>query len=139
MRVAIAGFALESVYFLPVETGVAAFEANALRGEELVRALRGTASVGGGFIDVLEYAGAEILPLVYTDGSAAGPASDAAFEAYCDEIADGLRREASQLDGALLFLHGAMTTPTRPDPETELLQAARVSRSPRYQEILDRK
>ncbi len=39
MRVAIAGFALESVYFLPVETGVAA------------------------------------------------------FEAYCDEIADGLRRE----------------------------------------------
>jgi microcystin degradation protein MlrC len=125
MRIAIAGFALESVSFLPVETGIARFETNALRGPELVDGLRGTASVGGGFIDVLEQAGAGILPLVYTDCSAAGPASDEAFAAYRDEIADGLRREASGLDGVLLFLHGAMVTPTRPDPETDLLRAVR--------------
>jgi microcystin degradation protein MlrC len=125
MRIAIAGFALESVSFLPVETGLAEFEAHALRGRDLVAGLRGTASVGGGFIDVLEQAEADILPLVYTDCSAAGPAGDEAFEAYRDEIAEGVRRAAADLDGVLLFLHGAMTTPTRPDPETELLRAVR--------------
>jgi microcystin degradation protein MlrC len=130
MRVAIAGFALESVSFLPVETGIAEFEDNALRGEELFQGLRGTASVGGGFIDVLEDAGADISPLVYTDCSAAGPASDEAFEAYRDEVTNGLRRQASGLDGVLLYLHGAMTTPTRSDPETELLRALRDAIGP---------
>ncbi|UCH73458.1 MAG: M81 family metallopeptidase [Rhodospirillales bacterium] len=126
MKIAIAGFALESVSFLPVETGLADFESIALRGYALIEGLRGTASVGGGFIDVLEDAGVEIMPLVYTDCSAAGPASDEAFEFYRDEIANGLRRERRSLDGVLLYLHGAMTTPTRPDPETELLRAVRT-------------
>lgn len=130
MRVAIAGFALESVSFLPVETDLAAFEAIALRGDALILGQRDTASVGGGFIDVLESSGTEMLPIVYTDCSAAGPASDEAFEAYRDEIADTLERNAEQLDGVLLFLHGAMTTPTRPDPETELLQAVRSAIGP---------
>jgi microcystin degradation protein MlrC len=127
MKIAIAGLALESVSFLPVETGLADFESNALRGHALIEGLRGTASVGGGFIDILEDAGAEILPLVYTDCSAAGPASDEAFEFYRDEIANGLRRERRGLDGVLLYLHGAMTTPMRPDPETELLRAVRAA------------
>ena len=78
----------------------------------------------GGFVDVLQAAAAEIVPLVYTDCSAAGPASDQAFERVRDEL---LRRlaEAGPLDGLLLFLHGAMTTPSRPDPEGDLLEALR--------------
>jgi microcystin degradation protein MlrC len=79
---------------------------------------------------VLEDAGEEICPLVYTDCSAAGPASDEAFEFYRDEIAIGLRQEASRLNGVLLYLHGAMTTPVRPDPETELLHAVRAAIGP---------
>jgi microcystin degradation protein MlrC len=130
MRIAIAGHALESASFLPCETGVAEFEANALRGDALVEGMRDTVSVGGGFVDVLEAAGVEILPLVYSDCSAAGPASDEAFETYRDEIVAGLAREASRLDGVLLYLHGAMTTPTRPDPETEFLHAVRGAIGP---------
>ena len=123
-RIAIGGFALESVSFLPGETGVEDFERQARRGDDLVDALAGSASAGGGFVDVLKAAAAEIVPLVYTDCSAAGPASDQAFERVRDEL---LRRlaEAGPLDGLLLFLHGAMTTPSRPDPEGDLLDALR--------------
>ena len=103
MRIAIAGFALESVSFLPVLTGRAEFERTAVRGADMIEALADSASVGGGFIEVLRAAGAEIVPLVYTDGSAAGPASDEAFEAYCREICDGLAAEAGRLFYLSLF------------------------------------
>lgn len=123
-RIAVGGFALESVSFLPRETGLADFEREARRGAELTDGLQDSATVAGGFLGVLAQAGAEIVPLVYTDCSAAGPASDAAFEHYRDEIVDGIAT-AGPLDGVLLFLHGAMTTPSRPDPEGDLLQAVR--------------
>jgi len=131
MRVAVAGLALESVSFLPVETGREGFERLAARGPDLVARLRGTASVGGGFLEVLEDAGAEVVPLVYADCSAAGPASDAAVDAYRDEIASGLTAQAGRLDGVLLYLHGAMTTPTRAAPDLEILAAARAAVGPR--------
>jgi microcystin degradation protein MlrC len=130
MRVAIAGLALESVSFLPGETGVAAFEREALRGPGMTAALRGQASVGGGFVQGLEEAGIEPLPLVYSDCSAAGHASDEAFERYRDEICHGIAGQRAQLDGVLLYLHGAMTTPTRICPETELAACAREALGP---------
>jgi microcystin degradation protein MlrC len=128
-RIAVGGFALESVSFLPGETGVAAFEREARRGAALLEGLAGTATVAGGFLAVLAAAGAEAVPLVYTDCSAAGHASEAAFERYRDELLAGVRR-AGPLDGVLLFLHGAMTTPRRPDPEGDLLEALREVAGP---------
>jgi len=125
MKIAVAGLALESVSFLPLETRLEAFEQNASRGGDMIEALRDTASVGGGFIELLEQEKAKIIPLVYTDVSAAGNASDETFEAYRDEITDGLKSVQGDLDGMLLYLHGAMTTPTRHDPELEILQAVR--------------
>ena len=124
LRIAVGGFALESVSFLPQETGLDDFEREARRGGDLVAALAGTATVAGGFLEVLAAQDAEVLPLVYTDCSAAGHASDTAFEHYRDELLERLRT-AGPLDGVLLFLHGAMTTPQRADPEGELLQALR--------------
>ncbi len=128
-RVAVGGFALESVSFLPQETSLEDFEREARRGLALTEGLAGSASVAGGFLEVLGAAGAEILPLVYTDCSAAGHASDAAFDHYRDELLAGLQA-AGPLDGVLLFLHGAMTTPSRPDPEGDLLQALRAALGP---------
>ena len=127
MRIAIAAFTLESVSFLPLLTDVEDFESVALRGAGMLEALRGTASVGGGFIQVLEEAGAEIAGLVYADTFAAGSASDAAFDKYAAEICGGLAAEKDRLDGVLLFLHGAMTTPTRTDPEGDLLRMIRAA------------
>lgn len=130
MQVAIGGLALESVSFLPGETGLETFEREALRGPEMIEALRGSATVGGGFVAGLEAAGAEILPLVYSDCAAAGHAGDAAFEAYRDEIRARIARAAPALDGVLLYLHGAMTTPTRLAPDLELAAAARAALGP---------
>ena len=127
MRIAIAGFALESVSFLPHLTEKSDFERWALRGPNMIEGLRGGQSAGGGFVDTLEDADAEIVPLVYTDGFAAGSASDDAFEAFCDEIVAGLSAVRNDIDGVLLFLHGAMTTPTRTNPDLECLRAVRAA------------
>ena len=105
------------------------FERVALRGRALIDALAGTATTGGGFIDALTRAGVEIVPLVYVEGDAAGHAADEALEAYTEEIRDGLAG-AGNLDGVLLYLHGAMTTPRRPDPEREVLEAVRAAVGP---------
>ncbi|MCB2102856.1 MAG: M81 family metallopeptidase [Rhodobacterales bacterium] len=129
MKIAVAGLALESASFLPGETGVETFERNALRGPDLVDGLRGSSSVGGGFVEVLEAEGAEVVPLVYTDCSAAGHASDDAYQTFRDEIVGGLAM-ADDLDGVLIFLHGAMTTPGLTDPETDLLRALRAAVGP---------
>jgi microcystin degradation protein MlrC len=125
MRVAIAGFALESVSFLPNETTREDFEREARRGADLIETLRDSASVAGGFIQVLEQEGAEIVPIVYTDCSAAGHAADEAFEAYADEICEGVAAALPELDGVLLYLHGAMTTPTRTDPDLAIARRVR--------------
>lgn len=126
MRIAIAGFALESVSFLPVLTEKADFDQSASRGQEMLSVLRGTETVGGGFLDILEEAGAEPVPLLYVDCSAGGPASDEAFDAYCQEICEGLGREKNNIDGMLLYLHGAMTTLNRTDPDSDMLRAIRM-------------
>lgn len=125
LRIAIGGFALESVSFLPGAAGIEDFEKAAYHGDDLIAGLRGSQSPGGGFIDVLDAEGVAITPLVYTDLGAGGSASDDAFEHYRNLLCDGLRRERGRIDGVLLFLHGAMTTPTRTDPELEIVQAVR--------------
>jgi microcystin degradation protein MlrC len=125
LRIAIGGFALESVSFLPGAAPIADFEKAAYHGDAIVTGLRGSQSPGGGFIDVLDAEGAEIVPLVYTDLGAGGSASDEAFVHYRDLLCDGLRRVKDRIDGVLLFLHGAMTTPTRTDPELEVMHAVR--------------
>jgi len=129
LRVAVGGWALESVSFLPRQTELADFEREARRGGDLTEGLAGTATVAGGFLEVLGAAGVEIVPLFYSDCSAAGHASDAAFDALRDELLARLR-QAGPLDGVLLFLHGAMTTPSRPDPEGDLLAQLRGQLGP---------
>ena len=45
-----------------------------------------------------------------------GPSSDEAFIHYADRICAGLAAHGP-FDGVLLNLHGALTTPTRLDPD----------------------
>jgi microcystin degradation protein MlrC len=129
MRVAVAGLALESVSFLPTLVKADVMDAACMRGGEMLDGLRGTASVGGGFLAVLEAEGIEPVPVLYADASAAGSLDDAAFGAYRREIVAGL--EATRPDGVLLFLHGAMTTDRRSHPDCELLRAVRETVGPR--------
>ena len=108
MRVAIAGFSMESASLVPVLATIEDFEAQAIRGEALISQRRGTSTVIGGFINVCQAEAVEIVPLVATSGGAAGSASDAAFDQYVAEICDGLRALQGRIDGVLLDIHGAM-------------------------------
>lgn len=110
LRIAIAGFNLESVTFLPDPTTLAEFERLADRGEGLLTAYRGTNTVPGGLIAACDAAGAEIAPLVYSEAGAAASATEEAFDAFLAEIADGAKALLGEIDGLLLGLHGALVT-----------------------------
>ena len=123
LRVALAGFKLESVTFLPNLTSLADFQAVEVAGEALIDGHRGANTPLGGFITVCEREGVDMLPIVYTEVGAAGPASEEAFAHYLGRILNGLAGEP--VDGVLLDLHGAMTTPERLDADADILAAVR--------------
>ncbi|MHC2543276.1 microcystin degradation protein MlrC [Sinorhizobium meliloti] len=125
MKVAIAGFSLESVSFLPNPTTVEDFQRSESRGSEIVGCYRGTETAIGGFIDICEREGVEMAPIVVTSAGAAGPATDDAFDYYCKVIVDGLEAHSGSLDGVLLDLHGACTTPTRLDADGDMVRLVR--------------
>ena len=82
MRLAIAGFNLESVTFLPNPTTLNDFEVLAKRGQDLLDSFSGTNTVPGGFIEECNAHKIEILPLVYSEAGAAASATDEAFDHY---------------------------------------------------------
>jgi microcystin degradation protein MlrC len=125
MKLALAGFGLESVTFLPETTGVADFERGATRGEAVVAAVRGTNSVLGGFVSAAEREGVDLVGLVSVNAGAAAAASDEAYEKYTGEIVAGLRRYRSEIDGCLLHLHGALATPSVRRADAGVLAAIR--------------
>jgi microcystin degradation protein MlrC len=125
MRVAIAALELESVSFLPSLSEIDDFRRGETIGSEMIEKYRGTNSVIGGFIDVLMQVDAEIVPILAASAGVAGPASDTAFVQYADRICADLAA-AAPLDGVLLFPHGAMVTPTRFDPDRELVDRVRT-------------
>ncbi|RVK09158.1 M81 family peptidase [Sinorhizobium medicae] len=130
MKVAIAGFELESVTFLPTVTTLEEFKQAESRGSAIVERHRRTNTVVGGFIDVCERERVEMVPIVDTSRGAAGPADEEAFLYYCDAIVEGLRAHRGALDGVLLSLHGACTTPSRLDPDGDLVRLVRKEVGP---------
>jgi microcystin degradation protein MlrC len=130
VRLAIAGFSLESVTFLPDTTGVDEFDRIAIRGDAMIDALRGTNTAGGGFVKVCEREGVEMVGLVYADVGAAAAASDAAFDKYAAEVSDGLRALGDSIDGLLIHLHGALATPSRQDADADFLEVIRETVGP---------
>lgn len=110
MRLAIAGFNLESVTFLPEPTSRAEFERLAKRGTDLTDAFAGTNTVPGGFLDACGALGVEAVPLVYSEAGAAASASEEAFDSFLAEIAEGVLAVMDDIDGLLLGLHGALVT-----------------------------
>ena len=129
-KIAIAGFQLESVSYLPTPSTLADFESVALRGQEIPTQLRGTNTVMGGFIKVCEQADIEMMPIVQTTQGAAGPATDEAVEFYINEISQAVQKHQAELDGVLLFLHGACWSPGYHDPEQIIISRIRSTIGP---------
>ena len=125
MRIALAGFWLESVTFLPDQTEIVEFERNAKRGKDLIVGFQNTATPQGGLIDVLISEGAEVIGLVDAGVGAAASASDAAYKKYLSEIIVGLASIKEEIDGVALHLHGALATPSNRKADAHILEAVR--------------
>lgn len=125
MRIAIAGFWLESVTFLPSTTDIPEFERSAKRGAAVIRGFKGTATPQGGLIDVLGEAGANLIGVSDAGVGAAAAASDAAYGKYVGEIVEGLGALKGEIDAVAIHLHGALATPTNRKADAGVLQAVR--------------
>jgi microcystin degradation protein MlrC len=125
LRIAVAGFLQESVTFISEMTTLEQFRQVEAAGTALIERYRGTNTGIGGMIDRCERENAEIVPIFYTFGGAAGPTSDEAYDHYIGRLLEGLR-SAGRLDGILLDLHGAMATPRRLDADRETLERVRA-------------
>jgi microcystin degradation protein MlrC len=130
IRLAIAGIHLESVSYQPEFSSHADIERAAQRGDAIIEQRRGTNDVMGGFIEVCEQAGVDMLPIVNAVLGALGPATDEAVERYAEEIAAAIAAQADWLDGVLLFLHGASWAPSYPDAECHIIDKVRAALGP---------
>ncbi|TCZ55423.1 M81 family metallopeptidase [Roseicella aquatilis] len=133
MRIAIGGFQHESHSFAPLPTGWQEFLHPGgfpplQRPATLVEALRPTSVPCAGAIEVLEGAGATVVPLTWCFANPAGPVTAEAFERISalmiGALSDAL--EEGPLDGLYLELHGAMVAEGFPDAEGELLRRIRA-------------
>jgi microcystin degradation protein MlrC len=124
MRIGTAGLSHETHTFLPRKTPVDPFEEAAVRGGAVTETFRGTNTVTGGFVDACEAAGHDLVPTVRSRGGVSGTVVDEVYDRYVGEMVEGFER-AGDLDGVLLFLHGAMVTESRTDPETDVVRAVR--------------
>ena len=121
-RVLTGQFMHETNTFAVKPTDVAAFERLfCYRGaEEITQHLTGTNCETAGYIDAAEAHGWELTHTVACFATPSGLVTDAAFEELGGLILDGLR-EHGPFDGIALALHGAMSTESFADAETELL------------------
>ncbi|HSL94113.1 MAG TPA: M81 family metallopeptidase, partial [Bacillota bacterium] len=121
MRILVAGMNHETHTFLPEITPLRQFVVS--RGPELLRQCRGVNTSMGGFIDVLEKAGAEIIPVQMSYGGVSGTVADDAYFSMKGEITEGIRKHRGSVDGILLALHGAMVSESVQSTETDLVRA----------------
>src|SRR5690625_4350307 len=126
MRIAIAGFHVESASFLPSLMTYEEFDQGCLRGEKIIEELTATNTVIGGFIDICQREQFEMLPLYYAYQGALGGVTDDTVERYVAELTEGLARYQDSLDGVLLHLHGAAWAPGFKDVEKYFLDQVRA-------------
>jgi len=125
MKIGIAGFEHETVTFWPGVTPLEDFERDALHGVKVVERRRGTNTTVGGFIDVCEKEGVELFPVCEASGGATATVSDRVYDFYVGEMKREFAKATIELDGILLFLHGAMVTESLQDTETYVIRDLR--------------
>ena len=93
-------------------------------GDEIISTFRQTSTITGGFIESSEKLGIQIVPLLWTFATPSGKIEQAAYDTLKGEFLD-LLRNAGELDGVLLDLHGAMATEEIEDAEGDLIRSVR--------------
>src|SRR5215217_7967790 len=127
MRVAIAELKQETNTFVPRPTTLADFDAwHHWFGADVISGSRDTNTEIAGFLDVLESAGIEPVPILATFAMSGGKVVFTTFQALLDELIAG-PREQGPFDGVLLALHGAMVSDGDDDPDGAIITAVRAA------------
>jgi microcystin degradation protein MlrC len=124
-RIAVARLWLEVNSFSPVPTVLEDFQAKEwLRGPETLKTFAGTPTELGA---VAAFAAAhpdwDVQVLRCAAAEPGGPMDDALFEQFLSEVASDLK--ARRWDAVYLSLHGALATPSRPNPDRDIIAVAR--------------
>ena len=126
MKLFLAGLLAENNSYLPIPTGLGAFEAEGIR--------RGPASGvdPGGYLGAIETVqrvasarGWEVTEGLFAAAVPLGPVRQPVYEQLRDELLANLR-DARPVQAVMLMLHGAMTAEDCPDCEGELLERVRA-------------
>jgi len=130
MKIAVGGFQHETNTFAPVQADFAEFErADAWPklciGDELFEEIVGVHIPITGGTDVLRAAGADMQALVWCSATPSAHVTEDAFERVSALMLERLR-DAGDLDGIYLDLHGAMVCEHYQDGEGELLRRIRA-------------
>jgi microcystin degradation protein MlrC len=134
-RIAVAGFQHETNTFAPTLTGFSEFEEAdgwpaLLSGGDVIDVLSGVNISITGFVDAATAAGDyDIIPVIWCSAEPSSYVTTDAFERISSLILDGIRN-AGDLDGIYLDLHGAMVTQDHEDGEGELLRRIRELTGP---------
>ncbi len=125
MKIVIAQMEHETNTFSPVPTPWEAFGPNGpYLGQAAHRAMKGTRTPIGAFIDLAEKAGAELVTPVAGFAYPSGPVDGKAHDRFCELICDAV---ANGCDAIFLDLHGAMVVKDRTDDgEGTLLEKVRA-------------
>ena len=122
-RAVIAMMEHETNTFSPVPTPLARFgNPDVATGEEVYRRFKGTGTGIGGFLDVADAEGMEIVTPVAGNAAPSGHVDALAYATMCDAICDAV---VAGCDVCFLDLHGAMVAETTDDGEGSLLQRIR--------------
>lgn len=126
-RVAIGMISHETNSFSPVPTTIESFmhgRRGLSEGKSLITQARGTKTGLGGFIEVGDANGWELIGTVAAGATPSANVAAAAHDALKGKLIHYLR-EAGPLDGVLLHLHGAMLAENAPDAEGDICRAVR--------------
>jgi microcystin degradation protein MlrC len=120
-KLVIASMMHETNTFSPVLTPLESFRP--LSGEAAIAEFKDTNTQLGGFLDVAQRMGAEIVVPLAANAHPSGYVERGAYEDMCDAIVGGIR---GGCDAAFLALHGAMVAEHVDDGEGELLRRIRA-------------
>ncbi|SIR87693.1 Microcystin degradation protein MlrC, contains DUF1485 domain [Haladaptatus litoreus] len=124
--VLVGNFAHETNTFVTSKTGRDLFkERREYFGDEIPKKLQGTNTQVGGVIDVAENNSVELIHTVAATATPSGLVEADIYEFYCEQILDGVREHAADLDGVMLCLHGAMVPEGLDDGEGPLISSVR--------------
>lgn len=117
MNIAIGGIAHETNTFSTLPTDLADFTVK--RGDEVL-----SDKSSQGFWREARERGHEPFPILHARATPSGKVTEFCFDVLLAELLEGLKA-VRQLDGVLLFLHGAMEVEEIGDGETAILRAVR--------------